>query len=126
MVISRLVIQESPVQVMDMVRAIFPKHVADLIQNGHRMVVDSLPSVAVLVINVAGFSRMCGAASMVTVVDEVNRMFCSFDTIMQAHGLEKLDVYGDTYIAHIIPRCAASSWCPLGGVSNGNAIWNWM
>jgi hypothetical protein len=35
--------------------------------------VDSLPTVAVLVINVAGFSRMCGAASMVTAVEEVNR-----------------------------------------------------
>jgi CheY-like chemotaxis protein len=56
-------------------------------------------NVAVLLVDLSGFTRFCDANPPETVVDGLHAVFSRFEEVVAAHGLEKIKTIGDALLA---------------------------
>ncbi|MCY7333439.1 MAG: PAS domain S-box protein, partial [Pseudanabaena sp. CAN_BIN31] len=77
---------------------IFPKAIADRLKEFHGVIADSFESVTVLFADLVSFTRMSSELSPQDLVDLLNLIFSSFDTLCETYGLEKIKTIGDAYM----------------------------
>ncbi len=77
---------------------ILPKAIADRLKQFHGVIADSFESVTVLFADLVSFTRMSSELSPQDLVDLLNMIFSSFDTLSEAYGLEKIKTIGDAYM----------------------------
>jgi PAS domain S-box-containing protein len=77
---------------------ILPKAIADRLKQFHGVIADSFESVTVLFADLVSFTKMSSELSPQELVDLLNLIFSSFDTICEKYGLEKIKTIGDAYM----------------------------
>ena len=77
-----------------------------VLRSGHRLLLESCASVAVVAVQLTGFRELCAAMPMPVVVEKWNAVLAAVDSTLRMAGLEMLDVVGDTYFAFHAFSCA--------------------
>jgi PAS domain S-box-containing protein len=77
---------------------ILPKAIADRLKQFDGVIADSFESVTVLFADLVSFTRMSSELSPQDLVDLLNLIFSSFDTLCETYGLEKIKTIGDAYM----------------------------
>lgn len=76
-----------------------PAHVARQLSEGRRHISDRHAAVSVLFADIVGFSELSARLPAEQLVGLLNDLFTDFDQEVEHHGLEKIKVIGDSYMA---------------------------
>jgi guanylate cyclase len=82
-----------------LLRNILPSAVAVRLKSGSRRIADSYEAVMVLFLDVVDFTPLAARLSPDQLVDLLDRVFSTLDSLATRHGLEKIKTVGDTYLA---------------------------
>jgi class 3 adenylate cyclase len=78
---------------------ILPKPIAERLKRGEQVIADSHAEVTVLFSDFVGFTKLAAGISPKTLVAHLNEIFSTFDRSCEQHGLEKIKMIGDAYMA---------------------------
>ena len=77
----------------------FPRPIAAALLSGRKIEPFSKPNVSILVSDICGFTTMSSTMTAETVSSLLTQLFRKFDRLAHLHGVQKVDVIGDAYIA---------------------------
>ncbi|MEM9447783.1 MAG: adenylate/guanylate cyclase domain-containing protein [Cyanobacteria bacterium P01_E01_bin.6] len=77
---------------------ILPQVVASKLKENQRAIADSFADVTVLFADIVGFTQISANIPPHDVVDLLNNIFSTFDSLADKHGLEKIKTIGDAYM----------------------------
>ena len=84
---------------------ILPKEIISILKNESRVIADHYAGASILFADVVGFTPMSAEMSPVELVELLNEVFSHFDTLTEAHHMEKIKTIGDCYmVASGVPR----------------------
>jgi adenylate cyclase len=78
---------------------ILPRPIAERLKSGQKIIADSFSEVTVLFSDFVGFTRRSAGMPPDVLVGMLNRIFSTFDDLCEQHGLEKIKMIGDAYMA---------------------------
>ncbi len=78
---------------------ILPRPIADRLKAGERTIADNFSDVTVLFTDFVDFTRLSASVSPDVLVTRLNGIFSAFDRLCEQHGLEKIKMIGDGYMA---------------------------
>lgn len=78
---------------------ILPQAIAERLKQGEKIIADSFAEVTVLFSDFVGFTRLASGISPRELVTRLNEIFSAFDDLCERHGLEKIKMIGDAYMA---------------------------
>jgi PAS domain S-box-containing protein len=78
---------------------ILPAPIAKRLKNGESNIADYVEDVAVIFIDIVGFTHLTSILKPHTLVAELNNIFTIFDKLSQQFGIEKIKTLGDCYMA---------------------------
>jgi guanylate cyclase len=79
---------------------VLPAPIAERLKRGEEPIADVCTEVSVLFADIVGFTQLSTRVSPTEMVQMLNRIFSSFDTLAQRHGMEKIKTIGDGY--HVV------------------------
>jgi guanylate cyclase len=82
----------------DLLRNVLPDQVAARLKHSQEMIADEYESASILFADVAGFTPMSAQLEPEQVINLLNDVFTSFDTLVMERGLEKIKTIGDAYM----------------------------
>jgi hypothetical protein len=77
----------------------FPHRIASALLDGRQLESISKPSVSLLFSDIVGFTAMSATMDPGKVTSLLRRLFYKLDRLAYIHGVQKIDVIGDAYIA---------------------------
>ena len=77
---------------------ILPASIAQRLKADEGIIADRLADVTVLFADIVGFTTMSARMPPDRVVEILNKLFCAFDDLATARGLEKIKTIGDCYM----------------------------
>ena len=80
-------------------REAFPRAIAEAIMEGRRPEPIVRDCVSVFFSDIVGFTSLSSNADAAQVSSLLTRLFAKFDLLAQLHGVQKVDVIGDAYLA---------------------------
>lgn len=81
--------------------SILPKAVVERINDGAGMVADHIPEATILFADIVNFTPFTAKLSPSEVVGVLNRVFSSFDRLVEQFGAEKIKTIGDGYMVAV-------------------------
>ena len=78
---------------------ILPEPIANRLKLEEETIADYFEDVSVLFADIVGFTKLSSVTSAVELVELLNEIFSTFDTLTEQHGLEKIKTIGDAYMA---------------------------
>jgi len=78
---------------------ILPKPIAERLKQGETIIADNFPEVTVLFSDFVGFTKLSTGISPKNLVGRLNEIFSAFDELCDRHGLEKIKMIGDAFMA---------------------------
>jgi class 3 adenylate cyclase/CheY-like chemotaxis protein len=78
---------------------ILPQPIAERLKQGEKTIADSFAEVTVLFSDFVGFTKIAAGISPGELVGRLNEIFSAFDDLCESHGLEKIKMIGDAYMA---------------------------
>jgi class 3 adenylate cyclase len=76
-----------------------PKPVVVRLNNGETLIADRFDEVSVLFSDLVGFTEMSARLTPTRLVTLLNQLFSEFDGLARHHGVEKIKMIGDAYMA---------------------------
>jgi class 3 adenylate cyclase len=77
---------------------ILPTSIARRLQEDSGTIADAFADASVLFADIVGFSRMTAESTPGHMVRQLDRLFGTFDQLVEEHGLEKIKTVGDAYM----------------------------
>lgn len=78
---------------------ILPASIAERLKSSEASIADHSDAVTVLFADIVGFTPLSARKTPQALVQMLDRIFTEFDTLAEAHGLEKIKTIGDAYMA---------------------------
>lgn len=78
---------------------VLPKPIADRLKQGQHTIADNFNEVTVLFADIVNFTQLSVTLSPTALVELLNKIFSTFDQLVEARGLEKIKTIGDAYLA---------------------------
>lgn len=78
---------------------ILPQRIAERLKRSPRTIADSFTDVTVLFADLVNFTPLASRISPQELVDLLNQIFSTFDSLVEKYGLEKVKTVGDEYMA---------------------------
>ena len=78
---------------------ILPKEIAQELKDTGKAAPRKFDCVTILFTDFKDFTKLVASIPATTLVEELNEIFSQFDTIVEEHGLEKIETIGDAYMA---------------------------
>jgi len=78
---------------------ILPRKIADRLKTSDGTIADRFNAVSVLFVDIVSFTPITSSMDPIDVVDFLSQLFDSFDSILDAHNVEKIKTIGDCYLA---------------------------
>jgi guanylate cyclase len=84
---------------------VLPKEIAPILKNETRTIAEKFESATVLFADVVGFTPLSAELAPTEMVELLNEIFSTFDSLVEKYGLEKIRTIGDNYmVAAGVPR----------------------
>ncbi|MCH2115442.1 MAG: adenylate/guanylate cyclase domain-containing protein [Pirellulales bacterium] len=77
---------------------ILPVSIAQRLKEEYTIIADHFESATVLFSDIVGFTALSEKVTPTELVGRLNRIFSSFDDLVERHGLEKIKTIGDAYM----------------------------
>ena len=77
---------------------ILPANIAQRLKTSSNLIADYFEQVSILFADIQDFTPLCKSLSPQQLVSLLNEVFCTFDSITQKYGLEKIKTSGDGYM----------------------------
>ena len=77
---------------------VLPEPVAERLKAGETPIADAYPDATVLFADLVGFTPLASTLSPAETVVLLDRLFSTFDSLAERHGLEKIKTIGDAYM----------------------------
>ncbi|MEG3894577.1 MULTISPECIES: adenylate/guanylate cyclase domain-containing protein [unclassified Microcoleus] len=77
---------------------ILPQAIAERLKKNETTIAEYFPEVTVLFADIVGFTALSAVMNPIELVELLNQIFSTFDTICDRHGLEKIKTIGDAYM----------------------------
>ncbi|MEG4346390.1 adenylate/guanylate cyclase domain-containing protein [Microcoleus sp. A003_D6] len=77
---------------------ILPQAIAERLKKNETTIAEYFPEVTVLFADIVGFTHLATVMPPIDLVELLNQIFSTFDTICDRHGLEKIKTIGDAYM----------------------------
>ena len=78
----------------DILDQILPPFITERLKSGDTTIADELESVTVLFSDIVGFTEIAAAVPTPEVIYMLDRLFSSFDIMLQKHGVYKVETIG--------------------------------
>ncbi|MEM6283471.1 MAG: adenylate/guanylate cyclase domain-containing protein [Chloroflexota bacterium] len=78
---------------------IMPAPVSERIKDGEQVIADEHEAVSVLFSDLVGFTRYAAQVTPKALLELLNEVFSTFDSLTEVYGLEKIKTIGDSYMA---------------------------
>lgn len=78
---------------------VLPVKIADRLKKGELTIADHHQTATVLFADIVGFTKLSSGMAPAELVAMLNKVFSSFDSLADKHGLEKIKTIGDAYMA---------------------------
>ena len=75
-----------------------PRSIADELKHNNIVKAEKYPRMAVLFVDIVGFTDFSAARPPDAVVQTLNQIFCVFDTLVDRYDVEKIKTIGDAYM----------------------------
>jgi adenylate cyclase len=82
-----------------LIQTVMPRPIAERLKAGEERIADRIEMLSVLFADIAGFTGAAHELPPGKVVEFLDGMVCTFDTLAEAHGIEKIKTIGDSYMA---------------------------
>lgn len=83
----------------DLLLNMLPSPIVARLNAGEEKIADSLDDITVLFADLVGFTAASSKLSPSLIVDSLNNIFGSFDTLADQHAIQKIKTIGDAYMA---------------------------
>jgi len=97
---------------MAVLHSTLPKHIADRVARGE-VVNDQFNSVAVLFMDIVGFTTISAQMDASDVVNLLDSVFTMCDAVVNTHGLTKIKTIGDSYMAVAFENITSAGYAAL-------------
>jgi class 3 adenylate cyclase len=97
--ISEIEFSENGEKIKQILQQAFPPHVADAVLHGRKVLPVSKDCVSVVFTDIVGFTALSGTMDAGKVASMLTRLFDALDALAAEHGVQKVDVIGDAYLA---------------------------
>lgn len=77
---------------------ILPAFIANRLKEGERIIADEHPGAAVLFADIVGFTKTIQHIPATMLIENLNKIFTHFDTLVEKYNLEKIKTIGDSYM----------------------------
>jgi adenylate cyclase len=77
---------------------VLPRHVAERLKDGQKVIADSFPEVTILFADIVGFTSIAAQLPPPELLRLLDSVFSGFDELAEAHGLEKIKTAGDAWM----------------------------
>jgi PAS domain S-box-containing protein len=77
---------------------ILPESIAERLKQDQHSIADRFEEVTILFADIVDFTKLAAQISATKLVNLLNEIFCTFDQITLAYGLEKIKTIGDSYM----------------------------
>jgi adenylate cyclase len=78
---------------------IIPGSIAERLKNGERLIADACPEASILFADIVGFTDLSTRVPACELVAFLSNLMCEFDRLAEQHGVEKIKMIGDAYMA---------------------------
>jgi adenylate cyclase len=78
---------------------VLPRTIAERMKLGERDIAEYYPDVTILIANLSGLTELASLVAPEQVVYLLTELFSSFDSLVEARGLEKIKTFGSQYMA---------------------------
>jgi guanylate cyclase len=78
---------------------ILPSSIAARLKQSPNLIADYFPQASILFADIQDFTALCRTMTPKQVIQLLNRIFSTFDQLIDKHGLEKIKTSGDGYMA---------------------------
>lgn len=78
---------------------ILPIAIVERLKKDEGIIADAFPQATILFADITGFTRLSSHVAPAALVESLNAVFSSLDEIVVRHGLEKIKMIGDAYMA---------------------------
>lgn len=75
-----------------------PPHIMSKLKAGHNMIAESHDEVTILFSDIVGFTTLAATYSTAEIIIMLNEMFTAFDSLVDKHGVYKVQTIGDAYM----------------------------
>jgi adenylate cyclase len=86
-------------RIEELLFSMLPDSIVRRIQSGEKTIADSYGEVSIVFADLVGFTALARRVAPNHLVEILNRLFTSFDTLAAHHGVEKIKTIGDAYMA---------------------------
>ena len=90
---------EAEARVEELLTNAIPPSIANRLRRGERRIAEAYPETSVVFADIVGFTPFAQRTAPRDVVDLLDGLFTTFDTLAERHGLEKIKTIGDAYMA---------------------------
>jgi guanylate cyclase len=77
---------------------ILPPAIARRLKDGENVIADEHGEAAVLFADIVGFTNVTQNISALTLIENLNKIFTYYDSLVEKYGLEKIKTIGDSYM----------------------------
>ncbi len=121
---------------------VLPREIAARLKAGEQTIADHYPAVSILFVDLVGFTPLSNLLSPKEMVETLNYIYSHFDSLVEKHGVEKIQTVGDNYMigsglpqpradhAQALARLALemndfiANLAPVGNHTPGFSHWN--
>jgi adenylate cyclase len=111
-------IDQQRIRYRDLLVRILPQSIADRLQRGEAGIADRFDETTVLFADLVGFTTIASRHAPEQVVAFLDRVFASFDMLVEKHGAEKIKTIGDAYmVASGVPTARSDHACAIADLA---------
>ncbi|GAX82683.1 hypothetical protein CEUSTIGMA_g10109.t1 [Chlamydomonas eustigma] len=94
-------LQETAERNMALLTQVLPPHVLASLKGGSRVMVEKFNDVCLLMADIVNFQDIAGHADTADCILTLNRIYSTFDSLMEKYNIHKIDVVDDVYVAAV-------------------------
>ena len=94
--LSKLIIEKEKLEAL--IANVFPKNIADELTTKGKVAKVKYDFVTVMFSDIQGFTKIAEKIDMEVLIDELDKFFSTFDSVVEKYDIEKIKTIGDAYM----------------------------